>query len=217
MAITSQIQKTVLYYFFKNPKFIIGGIIVLVLLLGWSIFLAPKYESIQNQGLLDYDKKQDTLTQRQSYLSQLQELADEYRAIDQAAVENVNQVLPSEQQLPELFVMLEAFAEDAGLTVERITLTPQGRVQAAAQSRGAVGEDGQSETIESSTLADPTQVGEIGIVMGISVTDFSYAQFKNLMQSIEQNIRLFDLNTVNYAPGTQSFVLNMTTYYLIGG
>ncbi len=226
MPVISQIRKTILYVIFSNSKIISIILALTIIIIGAFIFLIPKYQGIRNQGLLDFGNKQENLTNRQLYFERLQKMVDEFNGISETEVNNLRKLLPDSQEVPELFVMLDQLGKDMGMDVVRIAVTT-----------GSVITDDQSETDASTSTeekktsildnltgntatanesyAQASRIGTINIVVGIEASDFSYAKFKNMLNTIEENMRILDLNTISYSSDSSSFVLNMTTYYLV--
>lgn len=211
MSFIDQTGKTIVYVLLKNYKIISAVIAVLVLGFGTLLILSPKYDTIQNQGLLNADAKTELLAARQEYLVGLNSMINKYRTISQAQVDRLSQVLPPEQQLPELFVMLDQIGRDAGFEVERINLSPQSSGSTAPAKAPS------SETGESGVAPAPTglsKISSIGIVVGVKTESLTYGKFKQMLEILEQNIRIFDVTSISYGPDAESFTINMTTYYL---
>ena len=50
--------------------------------------------------------------------------------------------------------------------------------------------------------------------VSINLLGDSYGAFKRLLEVLEVNVRLFDVNSVFFAPDSDSYSLNFFTYYL---
>ncbi|MDD5342617.1 MAG: type 4a pilus biogenesis protein PilO [Patescibacteria group bacterium] len=227
MAIGSQLRKTFLYLVFKNHKAISVLLVVIVFGVGGFSFLYPKYQSIQNQGLLDFGNKQKQLDERQTYLAKLEKMVETFDSINSKDVEALKELLPSSQEIPELFVMVDQFGQDLGLKVTRIAITDQGSAVSSGSETAAETTEKKSILQSIAATANPNEqvgitesvkpavIGSLGLVIGLETKDISYSKYKELLKAIEENIRIFDLNSVDYDPGTDSLTLNITTYYLI--
>jgi len=229
MSMFSQVRKTALYVLFSNSRIISIALVIIILGIGTFMFLIPKYQGIQNQGLLDFGNKQENLDNREIYLERLQGMVKEFNSINQKDVDNLKKLLPDSQEIPELFVMLDSLGRDIGLEVSRIAITPGqiissdggGSVDAGSEDEEKVSAldkiTGGSNALAKDIYTPLSRIGTINIVLGVSSTsdDFSYAQFKTMLDTIEKNMRVLDLNSVSYSSGINSFVLNMTTYYLV--
>lgn len=235
MSAFTQLTKTGVYYFFKHSKTVAALLALIILVAGWFVLLLPKYQTIRNQGLLDFGNKREELERRQNYLERLQQMVDQYSEINQASVKKLKEILPDTEEIPQLFVMLDKLAADmseelnTGVAVTRIALTPQAPATLKSADSGGKETSGKQSVV--STLMNPLgsgqpvyagtplktyQLGSINIVVQITIEDMSYTNFKKILNMVEQNARLFDINTLSYQPGDSEMLLNMTTYYLSG-
>ena len=100
----------------------IKNIVVIILLLGFIavvIFLdVPKVQEI-----LDLRRKVETqeeaLFQKEELMARVEKLKNKYED-NEESLTKVNYILPSEEEIPNLIVQLEAMALEAGLILERI-------------------------------------------------------------------------------------------------
>lgn len=217
----SQIRKTVLYLAFRNVRLVSILLGVVIISIGTLVWLYPKYQGIRNQGLLDYGNKKENLENRQLYLERLEDMITEYDTINQQEVDDLKKLLPETQEIPELFVMLDQLSKDMGFVLERVSFTPGSVTKKTSSSSGSTNANsktallGTSNAYAAEEYDTPSQLGAINIVLGISSEEFSYARFKTMLETIESNMRILDLTTVNYNPEASSFSLSLTTYYLV--
>lgn len=233
MSTFSQLGKTVLYLFFKKHKFVSGVLAVLVLTIGSLAFLVPKYQVIRNQGLLSAGNKKKQLTERQDYLARLQKMINVYRGIQKTDLDKLQRILPDSQEIPELYVMIDQVGKDLAnkglkLTVIRISLSPQAvastSVGASSNSQGNILQGAVSSVINPITGSNPAlatvspvktyQIGKISAIVDLSVGDLTYTSYKKILESFENNMRLFDITSINYMPGSETITFNLETYYL---
>ena len=216
MPLGSQIRKTFLYILFKNYKIISVVLVIIIVGFGGFTVLYPKYQGIQNQGLLDFGNKQKKLEERQSYLNRLEKMVEDFRTINKTDVENLKNLLPESQEIPELFVMLDRLGADIGMKVTRITLSPQSvtRVNEVSSEKSSQSNNQALAAENESTYSKTVQIGSINIIVGLEAESIDYGKFKNMLTTLEKNMRILDINTINYEPGADTYQLNMTTYYL---
>ncbi|MFA5106774.1 MAG: hypothetical protein WC497_00425 [Patescibacteria group bacterium] len=233
MSTASQLGKTVLYLFFKKHKLVSGILVVLIVAVGSLAFLVPKYQVIRNQGLLSSGNKKKQLTERQNYLDRLQKMVNLYRGIQKTDLDKLQQILPDSQEIPELFVMIDQIGKDltnkgVNVTVTRISLTPQTLVSTNVNTtsgdldqnrQGGVSGLLSPITGTNPVLATPSavktyQIGKITAVVDMSVNDLTYTAYKKILEGLENNMRLFNITSINYMPGAQSVSFNLETYYL---
>ncbi|MBU0707697.1 hypothetical protein KKG41_04970 [Patescibacteria group bacterium] len=226
MSALDQVRKTILYIIFKNSKIVSVGIAVVILGLGTIFFLYPKYLGIQNQGLFEYDTKQELLDNRQSYLDQLNKMVDEFNKINEQDVENLKKILPSGEQIPELFVMADQLGKDMNMQVNSINISTQSAVKQAVTVKdnktiSANTGDSKSWTYASqpgteaaNVYSSTTSLGTANITISVVAEEYSYAKFKEMLNTIENSMRIFDLKSVSYTSGGNALSLNLTTYFI---
>ena len=201
MALNTELKKLFFLSAFRNSKAVSVGIVVVVLIVGGLWVLYPKYDSIRKKGLLTYDSKKLELQQRTEYLKKIDSMLEQYRTVQPSDVALANLILPDEQQIPELFVMLDQLGRDLGVKVSRIAFSIQ---PAAAPVAG--------QAVSAKTAG---QVERLGITLGIDFTEsVSYGKYKEILKGIEQNIRILDLNNASFDASQKSMTLNLSTYYL---
>jgi hypothetical protein len=203
MSNSSQLKKLFYFSFFRNSKAVSFGIAIVVLVVGGLWVLYPKYDSIRSNGILSYDSKKLALQNRNEHLSQINNMLKLYHELDKNDVDTANLVLPGESQIPELFVMMDQLGRDMDLRVSRIAFSGQGQTVATASPGIAT------------TPATGGQLKRLGITLGLDYGDgISYGRFKEILSTLEQNIRIMDLNNVSYDASQQAITLNLNTYYL---
>ena len=186
----------------------IKNIVVIILLLGFIavvIFLdVPKVQEI-----LDLRRKVETqeeaLFQKEELMARVEKLKNKYED-NEESLTKVNYILPSEEEIPNLIVQLEAMALEAGLILERIEFHLS---QETGQSRAAVRDSTQEVVEDYKTLSI-----NLDLVGG-------YFAFKNFLELIEENIRLMNIDSISFSPQyseeTELLLFNfntiLTTYY----
>jgi hypothetical protein len=197
MSFTSQFKKLFFFSVFRNSKAVSIGVAVVVLVVGGLWLLYPKYDSIRTKGLLTYDSKKLQLQRRTEYLNKAKSMVEAYQSIDAEKIAMADLILPGDNQIPELFVMLDQLGRDMGFQVSRIAFSEQGTSAKPGQA------------------APNGQVLRLGITMGLDLGDgISYGKFKEILSTVEQNIRIMDLNSVSYDASQKTMTLNLIAYYL---
>ncbi|PIY97044.1 MAG: hypothetical protein COY66_01580 [Candidatus Kerfeldbacteria bacterium CG_4_10_14_0_8_um_filter_42_10] len=191
-------------------RFVLGGVVVLLLFISFYFILWPKYSEINDQGGLDYKSKVKLLESRKQELSQLQDLEKKYSQITSAEKEKLRKILPSSKYFSDLFVQMENLAKESGLIVSRISITEEGSTGVATDTNG-------SNTGSNANVGKT--IGGIG-TLGISLSvegDNSYPALKIFLDNVEDNMRIVDMDSLSYSPPseeTPAFTVNLKTYYL---
>jgi hypothetical protein len=212
MSINTQFKKLFYYSLFRNSKAVSIGIAAIVLVVGGLWVLYPKFDLVRKKGLLTYDSKKLQLQHRTEYLNKINTMLESYRSIDQDKIEMADRVLPGEKQIPELFVMLDQLGRDLGARVSRIAFSSQEAAPAKSDT-ATTAKSGQAAATPAVPVGGQQQ--RLGITLGLDFDGaISYSRYKEVLDIIEQNVRIMDLSGVNYDNAQNTMTLNLTTYYL---
>jgi Tfp pilus assembly protein PilO len=164
-------------------------LVILVIFVPYFLFvLKPKYEQVSLKRN-ELKNKEEQLENLKKYRIDVQKLIENYKAIDPKDVEAIIAALPSEDDMPGLFVQLETIALASGLNLLGIDIT---------------------EKKEAMTIGG-INVKEMDISANLSGGE--YENFKKFLGEIESNLRIFDLASVSYAPEAATYTVNLKTYY----
>lgn len=179
----------------------IKNIIIIILILGFVaivIFLdIPAVQKILNSNK-EIKIQNNLLIEKQAFLEKVEKLRDSYQT-NQETLKKLEYILPDGQDVPNLIVQVEAFAVESGLSLKKIDFL--------ASDLSGKGETGTTENKNYKILT---------INLGLSG---SYFAFKNFLKIVEDNIRLMDMQTVNFSPksGVQTsdidFEIILKAYY----
>jgi len=164
----------------------IKNIIIIILILGF-IGVVVMLDIPGVQGVLDLRKQiqneKDKFIAKQDFSNHVLGLIESYNE-NQETVNEVKNIFPSEEDIPQLIAQLESLAFGSGLILESIDIETieQGIIGKTEQIRAQQG----TEKREYSTVE--IKLGLIG----------DYSAFKNLLGLIESNIRLIDINSIEF-------------------
>jgi Tfp pilus assembly protein PilO len=166
------------------------------------------------QKILDIRKQIDsskqTFVEEQELMTRVENLVKLYED-NKESVEKINYIIPSGEDIPNLIVQLEALAFEQGLVLGKIEMTPKETVQEGG------GDTQQEKSVENYKT----------LTINVSIMG-TYDAFKNYLKAVEENMRLMDVNSLNFSskskgeeevqeitPETQifDFDLIMNTYY----
>lgn len=186
---------------FLNTYFNLFVVVFVSFLLVMSYFLVlkPKVDAT-TMAISDNISQQQRIYQaEQSKLLSLKSTIDSYKKIDPVDSERVNSILPNDYNKEKLFGELEEIIIKNGYEPNSITLTKEGDVT----------KDTAANT-SNVTLAKASD--KIGIInISLSIGSIDYANLKNFLGVLENNLRIFDITNVSL--GERSATLQMVTYY----
>ena len=178
------------------------SIIIALLVMAGAYFylLKPKYNKI----LLEIDNTKNTQEAEREdldqYYNKLLDYIAEYKKIKKADIEKISKLAPMDADYGKLFTDFEAIIKEQGFILNSLSINPDVK----AVKNKASGKE------KSSVL--PSVIGRIKISADISGVD--YESLKHLLGVIENNLRLMDVNSLNWSPDNASANLEITTYYL---
>jgi len=167
---------------------------LIVLASGYYLFIQNKVAEIQQVGTVDLESKQNTQAIISSNLTKLIELNDLHSQIQAGSLDKLSKILPSQSDLPFLMIELEEFVDNNELSLTTLDIGPL---------TGNGSEDDAAVT---------GAVKELNITLGISGIE-SYFQLKNFLQVMSEQLPLMELSSLNYNDESESYNLNLTTYY----
>lgn len=176
-------------------------VVIFVLVISYFIVIQPKYTETMDSIKVTLEQQQKLYNSQQIKLNNLQAVAELYKKIPAADLKKFNSVLPNNYIKERLFGELEEIITQNGFILSSIKiLENKGENQPASPAEG-----------EAAVPAVSSNVGTINLELSISAID--YAGLKNLLRTLENNLRLFDITEVSFSPNDNSATLILSTYY----
>lgn len=179
-------------------------IVILVLAVAVIFFLLPKYQQVAAEKAKVQQAQNNQYADLLSYYNKLVHYKAAYAAIRQTDKDNLNTMLPDENQHELLFTQISALIKQQGLLLTSLSITPDNS-SANTKSRSTAKTSAQSDNL-------PAGVGSIKVNMSLS--GVSYSSLLSLLSALENNMRLIDVNSIQYSPDTGVASLDATTYYV---
>ncbi len=179
-------------------------ILILFLLLAYFVILRPKFIITQNVVKVNLLKEkslyQDSLEKKNNYeiLSKL------YKKISPKDLERFNAVLPDSYVPEKLFGELEEMINQGGWLINSLTIAPEKKIASKESSNKLKIKSGIKP------LFDP-HLGHYQLTLEVGAID--YSGLKNLLKIFENNLRFFDIDSVDFSPSANTVKLVVTTYY----
>lgn len=171
-----------------------------LLFMSYFLILKPKVDAT-TMAISDNISQQQRIYQaEQSKLLSLKSTIDSYKKIDPIDSARVNSILPDDYSKERLFGELEEIIIKNGFEPTSISLSKEGEESKVA---GA----GSANNVALAKASD--KIGVINISLAIGSID--YANLKNFLGVLENNLRIFDITSVSMGGRTAN--LQMVTYY----
>ena len=195
MAITSDKDKpNFLNQHLKSIIFLLG---VLIFAASYFLLWQPAWQKMN----IDYSQavikeKEATLTAKKKIWQSLKDTEEIYLSISPEAKARVLEFLPRDQELPNLYYNLDKLAKAAGYKI--VTLV--------------VNQETDKETNEKDSAP---KKGLQTLKVNLSLEGSGYQNLKNFLSALENNLRIFDLESLNWDPSDTSFEVSFKTYYYL--
>lgn len=157
-----------------------------VIIIGWFVVLGPMFNEYRTINVV---AKKVEFDQYRQVLDRFQNILSEWDAVSAEDKARLNYFLPKGKDIPELITMIEDMAEQSGFVVSIASFSQ----------------------IEQPVI-DRTNI--YPLIISLSLEGGSYANLKNLVNKLESNLRLLDVNSLNFQSGTGSYIMNINTYYV---
>lgn len=178
---------------FLNTYFnaILAAGLIIFLAAAYIFFLGPKFSTTQATINANIEEQQNLEAISRQKLANLKALAEVYKKINPTDLQKFNSVLPDEYAPERLFGELEEIVSRGGWLLSGIDIS-------------------QVPAAEIETSANP-KLGKINLTLSLSAID--YVGVKSLLKMLENNLRLFDITSVNFSSTADNASLVLTTYY----
>jgi Tfp pilus assembly protein PilO len=168
--------------------------ITVILFLGyaaaaWFLLFVPKISQLLPGGSLDNSAIEDRIATDQAYVNRVDAALKDFTVIPPAELDKIERMLPKDIAFPSLLGQLESIAVENDMLLTSLQTSPG----TASSSLG----------------------GAVPVTVNVNFAGGSgYQSFLNLLQSLEQSQRIFDLHQFQYSPDLTGYSFRMTTYYL---
>ena len=185
-------------------KWLIAFLVLVVFILGYFFLLKPKYEEIAKlTGDGQLSKEQEYL-ERREYLDKLKNLVAVFQSVKSSEIKKIDYILKPKDVPEELFSQVEAIVKKNGLLLKSLKIESGGEESKDSSQK-------VSRTTEEKTeVALPPEIGKTKATLEVLGVD--YFGLKSLLASMENNLMLMDVASVNFAPEGNSAQLTFYVY-----
>ncbi len=173
---------------------VVAAVVVCVVILGFSalVVIVPKVNELREVGLAGRETRQATLENLNAELRALTTAQARFNQISQEQFALLEAALPKEKDIPQLIVDIPAFINLQGF---------------------GVGQIDTSETTFVPRVADASStIRRVDVTVTVAGIE-TYEKLKSFLVAVEDSLRLMDVTSVSYRPGTTSYGFVLTTYY----
>ena len=194
-----------LYHYKYFSAFLIS---LLILILGYLFMIRPQMQSIFDVQKQTEEIKQEVKKKIAIYDSQINDLEvllSAYEKISSSEKQAVEQILPDNQELKELFSQVTIIVEGSGLLLDSIEVFQE------EETSGSSSESSRRKKTTEIIEEDNTGIQKISI--RININGISYPALKNLLASLQNNSRIINIQNIDFDPQDRKAEITLQAYY----
>ena len=191
----------------KYFKWAVLLVVILMFLMGYFWVLQPKYEDTMDSIKTHLRLKRQSYLTKKEQLAKIEKLASTYKNMDQEKIDKVNTFLPTGRNYERLFTEMDALVSRNGLILSQMNMNVEGESN-EKEGRQQNENEQEEDSIQRST---PSKVRAVKIKMKLAGVD--YPGLKSFISSLENNLRLMDVTSINFSPDKGTAQLRVRTYY----
>lgn len=189
-------------------KWLVVLFVLIVFISSYIFLIKPKYQKItQSVGANKISREQEYL-ERKEYLAGIKDLINIYKKINLSDIKKVNLILSKGNNYEELFTQLESIVLKSGLLIKSLKIDSEeyvGKENILKKPKISREESGTDSSL-------PSEIGRIKVTLSIIGVD--YFSLKNILNTIENNLMIMDIISLDFQPSNNSVDLDFYTYYL---
>jgi Tfp pilus assembly protein PilO len=200
----------------KINEFLINYFNYLVLALGIVIFVAglwllvyPQYRQISKANEAAKKNLQTEYETKFNYLNSISNLKKSYRLISAEDKSRIAAMVPAGSDVGGLISIIEAIALKNGVVLNSLKIEPD-------DAKGQTGIRAQAGDNKEplAGIFEQLPQGVSRIKIEVNLSSVNYPILKNIIKTLENNLRLLDIAKINYSVGESRVMLNIYSYYL---
>lgn len=189
-------------------NYLIVYLLIIIFAIGFFTLIYPKYKQIAKDEAEAGKNLRIEYETKFNYLNSIRNLQKAYRLISAADKEKVKKMVPEQGDTGALITEIEAIVKRNGARLNSIKIDTRPSLK-KSELKALPGE---TKEPPAGIFANPPQgVSAIKISANLSSTD--YSTLKNIIKTLENNLRLFDIAEINFETNKNSAILSIYCYY----
>ncbi len=192
---------------FLNRYFnlILAVVVIFVLFFGFLLFIQPKFNETKLLIRSNIDNQKKLYAQQKLKLDSLRVLNELYGKIPTDDINKFNHVLPSKYQVESLFGEFEDIINQGGWTLNSISW-----LDLQEEDKNMAIDPSAEKSLSEKSL----EGSSVGVIeLNLSLSNLDYSGVKKLIKTLENNLRLFDIVSVNFSGESSAQIVIYTYYY----
>lgn len=193
---------------------------LLIFVFLWASFrfvLQPKFKKIAISSETVLEKRKQDFLSEYNNLENYKKIILEFSKINQEDIYKIEKVVPSQYSRDDLFMEITYFLIKNNFKIKNVNIidpksNPVVSVAETSNRRPAlVNENIELPKYSKYTNSLPVEIGSW--VADVELTDVDYLALKYLLDILENNLRLFDVFSLDFNPSEKTAKIGILTYY----
>lgn len=187
------------------------ALVLIIFLAGLFLFIYPQYqrmvegnETAQIGLTAEYEEKYN-------YLKDIRELKNSYGLISAEARKKIEDMVPAGGEVVGLIPEIELIVLKNGVILDSIKIA-SGDLGGQAKTK-IIAETGKKPELPAGSF-ERLPEGAGRVKMEIKLSSINYLALKNLLKSLENNLRLLDISKLEYSAPENTAMVTAYAYYL---
>lgn len=224
MKIPPFVRKILTQLMTEYFRYVLMATAFLVVVIGYSWFLQPQISSVREVGILALQQETAKLADRQAYLERQQRMVEAYRRVVSTQPGGIDDVLPTEAKVNDLFLTVQAIARESGMEVQSVSVTEGSSLIAETSAVSPTAPAGRNQASAAKVSGGSIKILDLTLVVR-GPTD--YESYKKLLRNVERSQRIFDVVNLDFrqqssgdeasgeeARRVETITLELKAYYL---
>lgn len=192
----------------------LAAAVLLVVISSW-LFVYPRYRQISQDNELARQNLETAYEEKAALLKTILNLKEAYQSVSASDREKIYKLVPDASDENGLLEQIELIAakNSVALNSLKIMLEEAKRQAKTAREPGGPAETAEKKDPPAGIFTEPPQ-GVKRLKLEINLSSVSYPILKNVLKTIENNLRLLDVANVDYSVKENKATLMVYAYYL---
>lgn len=188
-------------------NWLILALMTIILTAGFFFLIVPKYRQITKKIETRGQELEISYQARLHYLTKLNKLQEAYRSIDPKDQTKLEAMIPKTAEIEKLITEVESIAIKNGLILASLSIEPLEKTSLFDKLNAK----STSQILQEPSASLFQEIRLVKIDLNLVGTD--YQALKNFLRTLENNLRLIDINQVAYKSTEDKTSLEAYAYY----
>ncbi len=189
--------------FFRYSRLFTIVLLLFIFVLSYLFVIGPKYKKMKKTSEYLTGIRMDELNKLETYLERLKNFNKSYKNVSELDRERMNKIIPSTNNYEDLLVEIEDIVNNRGLVLRSVSIKTSKRSPNTSRAK---------TTVKKEEETNPSLENIEVLSLSLEINEVDYDSMKELLSDFEMNLRLIDVDSVDFSNGG-SVSLDLKAYY----